>query len=599
MIRGSRSLLVGAALTLSACATPLSQPAGRATAQFSRVIAPFAVSDENGIPYAQPFLGGFDVPRPQFVDIDGDGDRDLFVQERSNELMFFENVGSAQQARFVWRTDRYQNLEIAEWNRFIDLDQDGDTDLLAEQPFSYIRYYENHGSRQQPSFRLSADSLRDVNGQPIFADRQNIPNLTELDCDGRLDLFLGRVEGTLTRYEQTETRTRFAFVTDRFEGISIVAQIGSLHGANTMYWADYDGDGDQDLFWGDFFEAGVLLIPNVGSCQSPNLRVEPRPLTIAGAKLTTSGYNMPALVDIDADGDLDLFIGVLGGAYNPNRTAANNFYFLERVGGEYQLRTTRYLSTIDVGSESVPAFADLNGDGLLDMLIGNKLDPQHNERARLYYFRNTGTARTPAFALADTLDADVSFHYAPALADLDADGDADLLLGTWNDGVHMYRNTGTRGHPAFTRDSTLTLRFARGSNFTPAVADIDADGDLDVFVGEASGELNFVRNLGTARAPAFKVESQAYQGIDAGRRSHPALMDMDGDGDADLVLGNENGGVVYFRNDGSTSEPRFTRADLALALPPHAAPVFVDLDQDGRTDLITGSLSGGLTYWRR
>ena len=437
-----QKLLVAAALILSACGpgrgpVPAPQPNAGSQAGFVRSIAPFPVTDENGTPYTHPFLGGFDVPRPQFVDIDADGDFDLFIQERSNELMFFENTGSAERPAFTWRTDKYQDLDIHEWNRFVDIDRDGDSDLLAEEPFSYIRLFENVGTRERASFKLIADSLRDASGAAIFADRQNIPNVTDLDCDGQLDLFLGRVEGTLTRYEQsTASRTRFAFVTDRFENIEIVAQIGSMHGANTMYWADYDGDGDQDLFWGDFFESGLLIIPNVGTgCPSPNLRVEPQPVMVDGAKLETSGYNAPALVDIDADGDLDLFIGVLGGAYNPNRTASDNLYFLERVGTRYELRTTRFINGIDVGSESVPAFADLNGDGLIDMLIGNKLDPKHNERARLYLFTNTGTAGQPAFALSDTLDAAVAFHYAPALADLDGDGDADLLLGTWNDGV--------------------------------------------------------------------------------------------------------------------------------------------------------------------
>jgi hypothetical protein len=581
-----------------ACAPVASQTPAPGSQPFTRVVAPFVVTDENQHAYAHPFLGGFDVPRPQFIDIDGDGDVDLFIQERSNDLMYFENVGTTKQASFVWRADKYQNLDIGEWNRFVDLDRDGDFDLLAEEAFSYIRYFENQGTKQRAAFKLLPDSVRDAEGAAIFADRQNIPNITDLDCDNQYDLFLGRVEGTLTRYEQSRT-TKFAFVTDRFEGIEIVAQIGSLHGANTMFWADYDKDGDQDLFWGDFFEAGVLLIPNVGNnCQSPNLRVEPQPLTINGEKLTTSGYNVPSLTDIDADGDLDMFIGVLGGAYNPNKTASDNLYFLENTASAFSVKTTRYLSAIDIGSESVPAFADLNGDGLLDLLVGNKLDPKHNERARLYYFRNTGTAQKPAFALTDTLDAAVAFHYAPALADLDGDGDTDMLLGTWNDGVHVYRNEGDRKAPRFVRDSVATIRFERGSNFTPTLADIDGDGDLDLLVGEASGEINLVRNTGSAKAAAFKLESESFQQMDAGRRSHPALFDADGDGDLDLISGSESGGVAFYRNDGNKTEPRFVKGELHIPVPPLAAPTFVDLDGDRRMELVTGSLSGGLTYWK-
>jgi hypothetical protein len=107
-----------------------------------------------------------------------------------------------------------------------------------------------------------------------------------------------------------------------------------------------------------------------------------------------------------------------------------------------------------------------------------------------------------------------------------------------------------------------------------------------------------VRNTGSATVPQFKVESESWQNIDAGRRSHPALADIDGDGDLDLISGHENSGVAYYRNDGTKQEPRFVPAEMLLALPPHAAPALIDLNGDGKLELVTGSLSGGLTYWR-
>ena len=605
----STFIITTAAVLIAGCASadPAGslQPAPAGANTWQREIAPFVVADETGTPYTQPFLGGFDVPRPHFIDIDDDGDYDLFIQERSNELIFFENIGNATSARFAWRTDKFQDLDIGEWSRFVDIDGDGDLDLLAEEPFSYIRVFRNDGTRQQPRFVLAADSLRNEAGQAIFSDRQNIPNITDIDCDGLHDLFLGRVEGTITRYEEDQQKgndglPRFRFVTDRFENIEIVAQIGSLHGANTMYFADIDRDGDQDLFWGDFFEDGVLFIENVGSCQSPNLRGEPLPLQVGGEKLTTSGYNVPVVVDIDNDGALEVFVGVLGGAYNPNRTAADNFYFFERdAAGSLSLVTRRYISQIDVGSESVPAFTDIDGDGDLDLFVGNKLDPQKLSSARLLFFRNRGSTRRPEFVLEDTLDLAGSFHYAPAFGDLDGDGDPDLLLGTWNDGVQFYENRGSRTRHEFVQDTARTIRLTRGSNATPALVDIDNDGDLDLFIGEASGELNFYRNTGTPQDPRFELVSDTFASIDAGRRSHPAFLDIDGDGDFDLLLGNEAGGAILYRNDGSTTEPSFTRVDsFELPLPHMGSPVFVDLDGDGRLEIVAGGLSGGLVFFR-
>ena len=599
--------MIAAGSTACASAGPPAVPADAAggEAGWARHITPFTVLDEHGAAYDHPFLGGTDVPRPQFLDIDGDGDLDLFVQERTGELMHFENTGSKSSARFVWRTDRYLDLDVGEWARFADLDEDGDLDLLAEQRFSYIRYFRNDGTAAAPRFVLAADSVPDADGRPVFSDRQNIPALADIDCDGVLDLFLGRVDGTVTRYEQVPaSRARpvpsFSFVTDRFEGIEIVAQIGSMHGANSMAFADSDGDGDVDLFWGDFFEAGLLFIENAGTCASPFLQLEPVRVPRADS-LLTSGYNAPYLADIDADGDLDLFIGVLGGAYNANRTASDNFWFYERqADGAYRLRTRRFLHAIDVGSESVPAFADIDGDGDLDMVVANKIDPRTLRSSRLYLFENRGTRTGPAFALADTLDAGAHFHLAPVFTDLDGDGDLDLLAGTWNQDVQVFRNEGTPGRLRLVHDSAAAIRIPRGSNTVPALADLDGDGDLDLVVGEAVGSLNFFRNTGTSQAPHFALETEDWQGIDVGRRAFPAFVDLDGDGDLDLVIGREEGGSVVLRNTGTMREPRFD-ADPALAmpLPPVSAPAFADLDGDGDLDLISGGLSGGLVYLER
>jgi hypothetical protein len=573
------------------------------TADFQREVAPFPVLDAAGQPYEFPFLGGLNLPRPQFVDIDDDGDADLFIHEFGSSLQFFENTGSAGEPRFEWRTDRYQDLEVGEWARFVDIDADGDIDLVAELPYGRVRLIRNAGSASEARFVAEQDSLRDAAGVPLYVDRQNIPAFGDIDCNRRLDLIIGRVEGVATRYEAVSPNDeRFAFVTDYFEGIEIIGQTQpgtSRHGANALQLVDADGDGDTDLLWGDFFEPGVLLIENRGAtCASFSFSTTPVAVPTADS-LDTSGYNVPAAADVDGDGDLDFAMGVLGGAYTPVRNLTDNLYFWERTAdGTLAFRTGRLLYAIDAGAESAPAIGDLDGDGDLDLLVGTRIDPSVTNTARLLYFRNDGTPDSPSFILADTIDLDPAYHYAPALGDVDDDGDLDLMLGTWNRDVAFYRNAGTRSAPRFERDTTVSLDIERAGNATPVLVDFDGDGDLDLLVGEATGELTFVRNEGTPAEPRFVRVTDRLGDIDVGRRSAPAVVDLDGDGLLDLVVGRETAGIASFRNAGSAMEPVYEPWPFELPLPANATPVFVDLDGDGRLDLIAGGVGGGLVFYR-
>jgi hypothetical protein len=568
---------------------------------FVREPSPFEVLAPDGSPYRFPFLGGFNVPRPQLVDIDGDGDLDLFVQEAAGELLFFERLDGPE-VRFAWRADRYEDLDVGEWYRFADLDDDGDLDLLAEAKYSMIQAWENRGPDATPRFVSVADTLRDEQGRAIFSDRQNIPNVVDFDCDGLLDLMLGRLDGSVTRYEATapwsgQGAPGFSFVTDNFQGISIVAQItpSLRHGANTLVFADLDGDGDKDLIWGDWFEPGLLLLENNGTCESPGFSNTPVPWPV-GAPIGTSGYNAPTFGDVDGDGDLDAIVGVRGGAYNPITTAADNLYLLEQEPSGWRLVTERLIDQLDVGAESVPAVGDLDGDGDLDVLLANKIDPASQRTARIYRIENTGTPERPAFHTREGLE-EVSgeFPYAPTLADVDDDGDLDLAVGTWNEGVLLFRNDGTARAPRFVRLPGPLVDLPRGSHASPALGDLDGDGDLDLVAGESSGEVNVWRNDGSRTAPEFALVTEALLGIDVGRRSAPAVADLDGDGVLDLVVGSEGGEAIVLRGLGGGVD-RFERGG-ALALPGISAPAFADMDGDGDLDLLVGEIAGGLRWY--
>ncbi len=616
------ALLLATGLPLAAgagCASPgpREEPSGgpasavASPGDFVRSVRPFEVLDAEGAPYEHPFLGGFRAPRPQFVDIDGDGDLDLFVQERSHELMFFENTGTATEPEFRWRTDRWQELDIGEWARFVDLEGNGLVDLIAEERFSYIRVFRNEGTAREPRMVLVPDSLRDLEGRPIFADRQNIPAIHDIDANGLLDLFLGRVEGTVSRYEAMERRAadgglpRFRRVAERFEGIEIIGTLvrpTGLHGANSMYFADANGNGLKDLFWGDFFEAGLLVMENRGTAERPTIHNVPELVQADGEPIVTSGFNAPVLADLHGQGHPDLFIGVLGGAYNPIQTAADNFHHYRNDGaGNLELVTRRFLTGIDVGEESVPALGDVNGSGLPDLLVGSKTEPGVATTGRIHWYENIGEPGAPRFRMRDKLDLGIGHNLAPAVAHLwSGDELPGLVVGNFRGEVHFFRNAGTRGEPRFEAVSDLAFSLARGSHATPAVVDLTGNGLPDLVVGRSNGELAFYRNVGTPEAPAFELESDRWLDIRVGRRSHPAFVDLDGDGLPELLVGQEGGGAVLFRNRGTAGAPVFEEdTDFRLPLHPYSAPAFGDLTGNGVEELLAGSASGGLLYFER
>ena len=567
-------------LALVACAHPLPPVAAPAALGFDRRISPFAVFDSTGHPYALPFLGGFEHPRPQLVDIDGDGVNDLFIQENSNDLELYQRSPTGWQLT----VERYQGLDIGEWYRFADVDRDGLFDLFAESPLSDIRYYRNVGTRTAPRFAVAADTLRDVQGQAIYADRQNIAQFADIDCNGKLDMMLGRVDGTITRYEMagldSNRAPRFQLITERFEDIQIIGQRQpSRHGANTMAVFDVDSDGDPDILWGDFFEPGLLWLRNEGTCAHFDFHGERIPFP-PGAPLETSGYNAPAAGDLNGDGRLDLVIGVLGGAFNPNKTSTANLYQLDQTGPNvWRPATSRLLDGIDVGAESIPALGDIDGDGDQDLLVGTKIEPDNPRTGGLYWFENVGTGTEPALRLRGHLTVLPAFHLAPALGDLDGDGLPDLVLGQFQDPIAWYRNAGTSGAGAGGRfvlvDSAL-VRLPRGSNGVPELHDIDKDGDLDLFVGDAAGRVAFFRNDGSKQAPRFVLASEDYLGRRVGRRVVPRfLKDV-------LILGTERGGID---------------STLGIRLPLYAAPAFASVRGSG-IDMFVGGAGGGVQYFQ-
>ncbi len=614
--------------TSPALLTPMLRPlalfllAAAAAAQpldFERQITPFPVLDAEGDAYDLAFAGAFNNPRTQLADPDGDGAFGLFVLEEQGRISHYEHLGDL---GFAWRSDQYAGIDAGSWFRFGDLDGDGDEDLLTQRPSGQVRFWQSSGG-PDPRFTLEADPLVALDGTPVTPEDPNVPALSDIDGDGDLDLFLGRADsGKIRWYRHTGLSggvPQYELAGEQFQDIVIFESNptcgdgadgqplyitpgrGSLHGQNALTFADPDGDGDPDLFWGDFFTPSLYYFRNTGGPDDPELEFvsESYPLD---NPLTTAGYNVPSFGDLDDDGDLDLVIGIVGGFCSTTANIIENLFYLENEGTptepDYTERTGRLLDALDVGRTSYPVAEDLDGDGDLDLLVGSGFNPGTPKRASLFRFENVGTATDPELRLVDddflSLDVDFANHYAPAAGDLDGDGQRDLLVGTFGGRMAFLLNTGDGYQLTVEALQDLDV----GSTATPTLGDLDGDGDLDLLVGEFAGTLNYFRNDGSAELPNFvEATLPAFTDLDVGRYSAPHLADVDADGDLDLFVGTEDRDVLFYRNVGTAAAPAFEDEAFDVGrLRFNTSPTAADLDGDGDLDLVAGDLAGGLLY---
>ncbi len=216
----------------------------------------------------------------------------------------------------------------------------------------------------------------------------------------------------------------------------------------------------------------------------------------------------------------------------------------------------------ELAGDSAPALADWDDDGDLDLLVGQVW-------GNVQQYTNVGSAAAPDWrddGVLLTLPWTNHPHAFPALADIDGDDDYDLFVGEggWQGpgaggNIHYYQQRRARRQsPNWSLVTDNWLGLDVGGWSTPVFADIDADGDLDLFVGDEAGTLTFVENTGTPTAPAWAAPVQPYAGLHLGEYSAPAFFDVDHDGDLDMLVGQGDAvgdRLAYVRNVGTASSP--------------------------------------------
>ena len=269
--------------------------------------------------------------------------------------------------------------------------------------------------------------------------------------------------------------------------------------------------------------------------------------------------------------------------------------------------------------DAAPAFADLDGDGDYDMLAATDYFYDYGSYSYVYsfkYFENIGTATNPVYASGVDnpfgITAPTTGYLTPTFVDIDGDGDMDIFYGHRNGRFYFMENTGTPTAPAFAAPVESPFGLVDiGSYSTPTFADIDGDGDFDMISGEYYGDFYYFENTGTSALPAFAtpvVNPSGLTSLGSYNYSAPSLIDIDGDGDFDLLSGHDDGNFYYFENTGSSTVPAFGLVQVnpfsltrvgSPSLRRNSKPTFIDIDNDGDMDLMAGDSNGDFNFYKR
>ena len=529
---------------------------------FERLTVPFT---ENGSPLENALAGGLNSPQLSAVDLNKDGLDDLFVFDRvGNQSLCFLNKGGQGESHYVWAPEYESRFpRLRNWVLLRDFNRDGAMDIFSYSDVDgidgvivYRGYYEEDGlhfSRMTFSNRFNLLPYNFDASNEVYITGIDYPAVDDVDCDGDLDLltFNAIAPGRLEWYKNEAL--------ERGKGLdTIILRL-------------------KERCWGGFFESGISpevdLAPAPGDCVN-NFQTEDPLVRIRHAGSTVLS------LDIDADDDKDLIIGDL--SFSHINRLLNGGSCEEAWINEQDPNFPTYDTPAAMRFFPAAFHLDLNNDGKKDLAVAPNADRESENKENLWWYENIGMDEAPDFTLrrkdflVQTM-LDLGGRTHPAVVDYNGDGLKDLVIGSEGffagagkrlASLHLYENTGTAKEPAFKlvdTDFASLQQFTNNTfNFAPTFGDLDADGDLDLIVGEELGQLFYAENTAETGEPMkFSPPQYGYQGIDVGFNSTPFLFDFNEDGLLDLLIGEENGNINYFQNKGTPQIPDF-ESDPAL-----------------------------------
>lgn len=605
--------------------------------------------------------GGLNSPQFSQFDIDGDGTKEIILFDKVGDIFNVYKYNPLKERYEYWIDPPVIFPRINDLALVRDYDGDGIMDLFAIPTDDIIGFAVWKGKKvnnitvlervQLKKWYFNVLSYPGNNGPlNVYITVTDIPDIQDIDGDGDLDIFSFNEQGShMVLYKNNSVELGYGrdsllytledmcygkFIEGGLDNTITLSNnpktcathfddtpLETRHSGSTILVKDIDKDDIKDILLGDISFNNVVYLRNTGN----NLK----------AYITEIDEHFPASEEINlgpfpsnydlqyGDNNTDCIIATSNVGSLATESQLIWRYIHDTLAvGKYKLLEKDFLikNTVDLGLECSPVLYDVDADGKLDIIAGNKFYKDENsaQYGQLVYLRNTSTPGQISFVVENDNFADLKqfgikhFGYKPLFVDIDNNGYMDLLIGTERGTLLHFESNTPIGHPSnFVLKSESYQDIKVPSRAAPAAFDYDNDGDIDLLIGDKNGNFCLFINTGSAQTPYFTPGYQDAPNVYRyGNITVKEVGDTEGDATPSfirfnneniLVSGSYNGQLYSFNGLNGTSNPNLTKISLnteALYVGRQNKPVFGDLDNDGILELVQGNIRGGMNIMK-